>query len=205
MSKLSYLCLGLICGFIACKPSKLSLPSPFTEGELLYHSIIIDQNAQKQDYLTLVIFKENLCKTVYLHNPSCVALIRKQPNDNTQLWYQQQQKRWIVNQKDSLKRQKIDFNIFQPTQDTLCWQSIPCAQKTVKVQDTVYKTMVFKNIVINPHLVQDMDWAHAYNFSLLPVWWQIKTPHSFAHHELIRIEPKDISNLEFDGDFFAHP
>lgn len=191
--------LFLICVVInllyACK-KKSHLPAQFEEGEILFRTV--QTSAAKRDtHFTLLVIKKNKVKTVYLHQRPHFATIRILNSPVVNHIHLENNTRKAFAVKDTLYKKKLIFNTLIKLSDTLFWNR-PVSRHQYNAGDTTFTFSVIKNMDISPLYMQDLDILQGFVSDKFAAHIKVKTSQTEIVSQIIRLEQKDIADIEFE-------
>lgn len=189
----------LICGICStmyrCK-NKSTLPTRFNEGEILFRTVRVSP-AKIDTHFTLLIIKQNKVKTVYLHRKPHFATIRTLHTPIVQHIHLKDEKRKIFTLKDTLLRKNLILNTLPKLSDTTFWDT-PVSRYKYNTGDSTFIFTVMKNVDISPLYLQDLEILQGFVLNKFVAEIKVKTPQTEIASKIIRLEQKDIADIEFD-------
>lgn len=181
--------------FFACQ-SKKTIPEKITEGEILFRTI--EKTYSKLDtHFILLVIKTNKVKTLYLHQRPHFATIRTISNPILQKIYLQNSKKHVLIYKDTLPKKELLCDSLKMLSDTLFWE-LPAQRYAYIHGDTTFVFTIANKLNPEPAYLQDLPVLSHYKINKFPVRIECKTAEKIIHTEVIRIEEKDIANIEFE-------
>lgn len=189
----------LICGVCStmyrCK-NKSTLPARFNEGEILFRTVQISP-AKTDTHFTLLIIKQNKVKTVYLHRRPHFATIRTLHTPIVQHIHLNNEKRKAFTLKDTLVRKNLNFNTLTKLSDTLFWDTSVLRYR-YSAGDSTFTFSVMKHIDLSPLYTQDLELLQGFVLDKFVAAIKVKTPQTEIVSQIIRLENKDIADIEFE-------
>lgn len=189
------LILIFLCSFMACI-QKNTLPTQLNEGEILFQTV--EYHTLKTDtHYTLLIIKKNKVKTVYIHQRPHFATIRERSNPITQQIHLENNQRKITTGKDTFSKKLLHIKDLIRLSDTLYWH-FTSQRYQYSHLDTHITVTSLKNTTISSFYAQDLPVIKNYIFPVFPVRVEYRTQYKKILTQAIRIEEKDIADIEFE-------
>jgi hypothetical protein len=179
----------------ACK-KKIAIPAQFDEGEILFRTLQ-KSHTNTDTFFTLLIIKKNKVKTVYLHQRPHFATVRNLNHSAVQHIYLENKQRKVFLIKDTLPKKILTLNLLTKIPDTLFWNS-PVSRYHYSTKDTVFSFTILKNTDISALYAQDLSFLQGMKLDKFPVQVMLKTAQKQINMYVIRIEQKDIADIEFE-------
>ncbi len=181
--------------FFACQSEK-TIPEKVTEGEILFRTI--EKTHSKLDtHFTLLVIKKNKVKTLYLHRRPHFATIRTISNPTLQKIHLQNSKKCVLIYKDTLPKKELLLNTLKMLSDTVFWE-LPAQRYVYLHGDTTFVFTIANKLNSEPAYLQDLPVLRDYKIDKFPVRIECKTAEKIIHTEVIRMEEKDIADIEFE-------
>lgn len=184
--------------FYACSTNQNTIPVELSEGEIFFQTIK-QTPFQKDTTFILLVIKGNKVKTLYINQRPHFATLRTCHKDTVQDIYLQNNVRKTALRVDTLNRKKIVFSALTK-KDTLFWD-IPAVIYFYTEKDKKFKFITWKDIRISAWIVQDLPMLSEYILDQFPVCIVVDSANEKTFTQIIRIEQKDIAEIEFEYKF----
>lgn len=179
---------------IGCKNNS-AVPQKIDEGEILFR-IIQKEHSKKDTHFVLLVIKKNKVKTVYLHQRPRFATVRTLNNAIIQQIFLENTRRKVVLFSDTLPKKYIRIKDMLPLSDTLFWNT--SARRYVYAQQDTILVFTTLNINVSPLYIQDIPAFINCIPDAFPVHTTLKTKTKQTEIQVIRMENKDIAEIEFE-------
>jgi hypothetical protein len=190
----SFIC--VIITLLSACAAKKTIPLQLTEGEILFQTIEYT-TAKADTHYTLLIIKKNKVKTLYLHQRPHFATIRTLFNPVTERIYLQNNQKKIIPCIDTLHRKNLTANNMKALSDTMYW-NISAQRYQYTNGDSIFIFTTLKSMSVSPQYVQDVQIIEEYKLFKFPVQIVFLSREKKSFTQLIRIEQKDIADIEFE-------
>lgn len=179
---------------ISCKNNS-AVPQKIEQGEILFR--ITEKEYSKRDtHFVLLIIKKNKVKTVYLHQRPHFATIRTLNKAIIQQVFLENKQRKVVLFSDTLPKKYIRIKDMRSLSDTLFWNT--SARRYVYAQQDTILVFTTLNINVSPSYIQDIPAFRNCILDVFPVHTTLKTQTKQTEIQVIRMENKDIADIEFE-------
>ncbi|MCS7077872.1 MAG: hypothetical protein NZ455_14270 [Bacteroidia bacterium] len=172
------------------------IPAEFNEGEILFQTIK-KRPAQIDTHFTLIIVKKNKVKTLFIGQRPHFATVRDLGDSTVRRIYLSHGSKKTFYYQDTSNKTMILLKNMPAYKDTSFW-NLPAVKYLFLQKDKRFRFCVLKDVDISADYVQDLPILSGCKIDRFPVWIEAAGDTLQIVSQLIRIEEKDIADIEFE-------